>query len=69
MNINSVKLKVAKELITPPQCPDCGDRSVRIIRKRYVDFYGCPVVLHCDCCKWEKEITAQDIENEKFINS
>ena len=57
---NAVKLKEAEEKLSPPQCPECGYHNVHIIKKKRVDFYGRPVVFHCDC-GWEKEIVLEDL--------
>ena len=56
---NPIKLKDVKG-IERPQCPECGYWNVKIIEKERVDFYGVPVVFHCDC-GWEKEITEENL--------
>ena len=56
---NPIKLEDVKDM-ERPQCPECGYWNVKIIENERVDFYGVPVVFHCDC-GWEKEITEENL--------
>ena len=55
------KIAKAKKIAVSMQCPQCGYHNVKIKEKRYVDFYGYPVVFFCDC-GYEKEFVQDSIE-------